>query len=65
MSETGNTTNASVGMQQPNATVPKRKGIAEITVRTLQDTLKDAEFAARLLLEGFRAKMVHAVGEKK
>ena len=36
-----------------------------ITIRTLRDDAEDAEFAARLMVEAFRGKMVHAVGEQK
>ena len=36
-----------------------------VSVRYLQDTPEDAEFAARLMVEGFRGKYVHAVGEEK
>ena len=36
-----------------------------VTVRTLRDEQEDAEFAARLLVDAFRGKFVHAVGENK
>ena len=36
-----------------------------VTIRTLRDDVEDAEFAARLLVDAFRGKFVHAVGENK
>ena len=36
-----------------------------VTVRILRDTPEDTAFAGRLLVEAFRDKMTHAVGEHK
>ena len=41
---------------------PNKSGV---TIRTLRDDPADAEFAARLMIEAFRGKIVHAAGENK
>ena len=57
--------------KQPNATKNENSSAVDeslpggVTIRTLRDDQEDAEFAARLLVDAFRGKFVHAVGENK
>jgi len=51
----------SLDNQGPPGTVP----LNDVTVRCLQDTQEDAEVAGRLLIEGFRGKVVFTVSEQK
>ena len=39
--------------------------ITGVTIRALRDDVEDANFAAKLMIEAFRGKVVHAVGENK
>ncbi|XP_072044640.1 uncharacterized protein [Amphiura filiformis] len=52
---------------QPESTppAPGSTSINGVTVRPLQDTPTDAEFAGRLLVQGFRGKVVYNVTEQK
>ena len=36
-----------------------------VTIRYLQNTPEDAEFAGKLTVEGFRGKIAHCVTERK
>ena len=55
--------------QQPGDVLTNRGAVSEsgieVKVRSLQDNQEDAEFAARLTVEAFRGKCVHAIGENK
>ena len=48
--------------QQPGGFGANTTGV---TIRALRDDIEDSNFAARLMIEAFRGKFVHAVGENK
>jgi hypothetical protein len=53
---------------QPGSTLSPAPGSVPengVSVRLLQDTPADAEFAGRLTVEGFRGKFAHNITERK
>ena len=50
-----------VSLGEPPGTTP----VNGVSVRKLRDTQQDAEFAAKLQIEGFRTELTHAVGTHK
>ncbi|XP_072044642.1 uncharacterized protein [Amphiura filiformis] len=60
-----NFTNPVTSQPVGNSQAPGATPINGVTIRPLQDTPTDAEFAGRLLVEAFRGKFAHNVTEHK